>query len=315
MEQTVAIIGAGVSGLTCGVVFAERGWQTNIFAKEIGAETTSAAAAAIWFPYDVEPLDKAVRWALESFTILKELCEQSGTGVSMMEQRTFCRTGNIEIPAWAHQLGVAVLGRSEISRGFTDGFSMRVPLMDTLIYLNYLADRFAAAGGRTHVGKELARLEDVPAEFGTIVNCAGVGARSLVADQDLEPHRGQVALVPKLGLEAAIVCDDAPLMYAIPRTNDTVFGGTNDVSYDRQPDPTTTAAIVTECSRVLDIPPPKVLAEKVGLRPFRRTGVRVEREQLGDGRTVIHNYGHGGAGFTLSWGCAAEVLRLALAHD
>jgi D-amino-acid oxidase len=39
--------------------------------------------------------------------------------------------------------------------------------------------------------------------------------------------------------------------------------------------------------------------------------VRLERDQLPDGRTVIHNYGHGGAGFTLSWGCAREVLDFA----
>jgi D-amino-acid oxidase len=62
---------------------------------------------------------------------------------------------------------------------------------------------------------------------------------------------------------------------------------------------------------VLDIDKPTVLAERVGLRPFRRSGVRLERDQLRDGRTVVHNYGHGGAGFTLSWGCAREVLELA----
>ena len=64
-----------------------------------------------------------------------------------------------------------------------------------------------------------------------MINCAGIGARELVHDADLEPHRGQVAIVPKIeGLSCAIVCDDAPLMYAIPRTNDCVFGGTNELS-------------------------------------------------------------------------------------
>jgi D-amino-acid oxidase len=99
-------------------------------------------------------------------------------------------------------------------------------------------------------------------------------------------------------------------MYAIPRTNDTVFGGTNEVNDSREPDPGTTTAILEECSCVLNIPPPKVIGVRVGLRPFRKTGVRLETGQLGDGRRVIHNYGHGGAGFTLSWGCAEDVLRL-----
>ena len=77
-------------------------------------------------------------------------------------------------------------------------------------------------------------------------------------------------------------------------------------------DPATTSRIVAECSRVLNIDKPTVLAERVGLRPFRRSGVRLERDRLRDGRTVIHNYGHGGAGFTLSWGCAREVLEVAV---
>ena len=129
-------------------------------------------------------------------------------------------------------------------------------------------------------------------------------------DVDLEPHRGQVAIVAKIdNLHYAIACDDAPLMYAIPRTNDCVFGGTNEVSDNRAIDSTATARIIAECARVLDIDQPKTLGVRVGLRPFRKSGVRVEREQLRDGRAVVHNYGHGGAGFTLSWGCAQEVLE------
>lgn len=51
------------------------------------------------------------------------------------------------------------------------------------------------------------------------------------------------------------------------------------------------------------------MADAVGLRPGRRE-VRLEAEEM-EGGTVIHDYGHGGAGITLSWGCAAEVGRLA----
>ena len=143
-------------------------------------------------------------------------------------------------------------------------------------------------------------------------HCSGIGAKTLVADVDLEPHRGQVAIVPKIGnLNCAIVCDDAPLMYAIPRTNDCVFGGTNEISDNLDVDPTSTSRIVAECSRVLKIENPRVLTERVGLRPFRKSGVRLECGKLRDGRTAIHNYGHGGSGFTLSWGCAENVFTIA----
>jgi D-amino-acid oxidase len=184
--------------------------------------------------------------------------------------------------------------------------------MDTTIYLDYLADRFLAAGGSIAANTHFAQLEDVDQQFGLVINCSGIGARELVRDTDLEPHRGQVAIVPRIkDLPYAVVCDDAPLMYAIPRRTDCVLGGTNELSNNPAADSATTTRIVAECTRALKIEKPNVLAERVGLRPFRKSGVRVERDQLCDGRAVVHNYGHGGSGFTLSWGCAEEVFEFA----
>ncbi len=308
MVKSVAIIGAGVSGLTCGVRFAEHGFRTTTFAEETGALTTSAAAAAIWYPYDAEPVGKVIPWALESYEIFRDLSRDSHTGVSMIELRNFSRAGKIQIPSWAYSLGARPL---IVARGvFVSGFAIIVPLIDTTLYLDYLAHRFANSGGQIVGNVRFANLEEVDRKFSLIINCSGIGARSLVPDRELEPHRGQVAIVPKLDLPYAIVSDDAPLMYAIPRTNDCVFGGTNDISDNPAPDPTATSRIVTECSRILHIDRPRVIAERVGLRPFRKSGVRLERVRMRDGRTVIHNYGHGGAGFTLSWGCALKALNL-----
>jgi D-amino-acid oxidase len=317
----VAIIGAGVSGLTCGLVCAEQGHRTAIFAKEVGQQTTSAAAAALWFPYDAEPLEKVIPWAVQTFAVLADLARAPGTGVSMIELRQFSRTKEIQIPDWAIPLGASTVAtglrpvQDRAQRGgynFKSGFSLTVPLMDTTIYLDYLTARFLKAGGEIKAHVCFEKLEDAPGAFDLVINCAGIGARDLVQDVDLEPHRGQVAIVPGIeNLSCAIVCDDAPLMYAIPRTNDCVFGGTNETSNNLAPDPATTSRIVTECSRLLDIEKPRVVGERVGLRPFRRSGVRLERNRLRDGRIAIHNYGHGGAGFTLSWGCARKVLDLA----
>src|ERR1044071_2840816 len=105
----VAIVGAGVSGLTCGVVFVERGYHTVIFAKEAGQQTTSGAAAAVWFPYDAEPLDKVIPWALQTFDVLADLARVPGSGVSMIELRQFSRTGQIQIPDWAIPLSARPL--------------------------------------------------------------------------------------------------------------------------------------------------------------------------------------------------------------
>ena len=311
MRERVAIIGAGVSGLTCGVLFAERGYRTSIFAEEIGPRITSAAAGAIWFPYDAEPAEAVIAWSLETFGVLRELSRMPESGVSMIELCHFSRAGEIEIPPWAISLGARRLPPSLVPNSFTSGFALDVPLTDTTIYLDYLAARFRSAGGEIHVGIHFDQLEEVDRDCHLLVNCTGIGAGTLVPDPEIEPHRGQVVIVPRVPQNHAVVCDDPPLMYAIPRANDCVFGGTNTLSTDRNPDPATTAQIVAECSRVLEIEPPAVVGVRVGLRPFRRSGVCLRAEQLRDGRRVIHNYGHGGSGFTLSWGCARAVLALA----
>jgi len=321
MKNCVAIIGAGVSGLSCGVVFAERGYRVSIFAEETGQRTTSAAAAAVWFPYDAEPAGKVIAWALETYKVLVDLGRDPRSGVSMIELRTFSRTDEIQIPDWAIALGargfVMPTGVEESltvnPTVFKRGFVMTVPLMDTTIYLDYLANRFLKADGEIHGGVHFENLENVDPQFDFVINCAGIGAKALVPDADLEPHRGQVAIVPKIdNFSCAIVCDDTPLMYAIPRANDCVFGGTNELSDNRDVNPTSTSRIVAECSRVLNIDEPRVIIERVGLRPFRKSGVRIERDKLRDSRAIIHNYGHGGSGFTLSWGCAEKVFALAI---
>ena len=60
--------------------------------------------------------------------------------------------------------------------------------------------------------------------------------------------------------------------------------------------------------RVL-VSPERVIRTVVGLRPFRASGFRVEAERLGD-KLLVHNYGHGGCGVTLSWGTAALAADL-----
>src|SRR5207244_6190287 len=163
MENRVAIVGSGVSGLTCGVLFAKSGLRTAIFAEQTGHRTTSAVAAALWYPYDAEPADKVIPWALETFKVLVDLTRDQRSGVSMIELRTFSRTSEIQIPEWAIPLGARRLSSSD--------FSITVPLMDTTIYLDYLANRFGAAGGNINADVRLTKLEKISRDFDLVVNC------------------------------------------------------------------------------------------------------------------------------------------------
>ena len=92
-----------------------------------------------------------------------------------------------------------------------------------------------------------------------------------------------------------------------PRSKDIVVGGTDDEGeWSRTPSPETARSILERAERLVpQLRGARVVRHKVGLRPVR-PAVRLER--TGD---VIHCYGHGGAGVTLSWGVADEVASLA----
>jgi glycine/D-amino acid oxidase-like deaminating enzyme len=58
----------------------------------------------------------------------------------------------------------------------------------------------------------------------------------------------------------------------------------------------------------------RVIRTTIGLRPHRPSGFVLRAEKLDD-KTLIHNFGHGGSGMSLSWGCAAMATDLALPHS
>ena len=155
-------------------------------------------------------------------------------------------------------------------------------------------------------------LDDLAEIHGTVVDCAGLGARALVGDASVTPVRGQVVVVEQLGLDEWVVDDGdgRALTYVVPRIDDVVVGGTADEGADDLAvDPATASAILERATALVpELAGARVLRHKVGLRPARPT-VRLEAERRDD-RTVVHCYGHGGAGVTLSWGCAADVASL-----
>src|ERR1700693_5706674 len=58
----------------------------------------------------------------------------------------------------------------------------------------------------------------------------------------------------------------------------------------------------------------RVIRTTVGLRPHRDSGFVLKAEKF-DAKTVIHNYGFGGTGMSLAWGCGSMVADIALQHE
>ena len=260
----IVVVGAGVSGLTCGVVLGEAGHDVTLVAADL-EHTTSHAAAAIWYPYHAAGAELDA-WANETRAVLERLCYEPAAGVSLID---------------FHVRGEGVL---------------RVPLMDVTRYFPYLRARFRG----TIVQRDVRSFDELR-EYDRVVNCAGFGARALCDDAALEPGYGVAVVVDRAPIDFAFADPHEPLTYVIPRTDDCILGGYDAVV---PPGDGEIAGIVERCRQAIPQVSGPVRGVKHGIRPVRAS-IRLEREG-----NVVHNYGHGGAGFTLSWGCASAVRRL-----
>jgi len=309
---TVTVVGAGVVGLTTAAVLLDRGWPVRVIAAELLDETTSAVAGAIWGPYRAGPPEAVDRWSAASLPVFEALAGQPATGVRISAGREVS-PAPAEAPALRRGLpGWRPCEPAELPPGMVVGWWFRAPVMDMPGYLGHLLDRVTAAGGRVERGT--VDSLDAPDLDGVVVNCAGMGARALAGDAGLTPVRGQHVVVRNPGLTDFYIQDpgdSADFVVVFPHGGHVVLGGTAVVgAADRAPDPATAEAIVERCARVFpELRGAPVLRHLVGLRPARPT-VRVEAERLPSGRWCVHNYGHGGAGVTLSWGCAEEVASI-----
>ncbi len=299
----VAVVGAGVIGLTCAHRLARAGHEVEVWSRDRFDGTTSAVAAAVWYPYRAFPEDAVTRWAAATYDMLSILSVRPETAVALVRGRELFREPRPD-PWWAP--AVPRLRRAkDLPPGYADGYEFAAPVVRMPAYLHWLVDELAAAGvGFRH--RALTDLAEVRADV--VVNAAGLGARELVGDPELTGVRGQVVRVADPGLAGWTIDEGHPdgLVYVVPRGTDVVCGGTALVGDEsREPDPAAAAAILARCAQVVpELAGAPVLGHGVGIRPARTT-VRLER--VGD---VVHCYGHGGAGVTLSWGCADEVTRL-----
>ncbi|MFY1637109.1 FAD-dependent oxidoreductase [Solwaraspora sp. WMMB335] len=305
------VIGAGVSGLTTAICLAEAGLRVKIWAAEPPERTTSYAAGAMWGPYLVEPVGRVRVWSAQTLGVLNELATDPATGVRLVSGIEASRK-SVEPPEWGNQLDrFRMCEPSELPDGFATGWRYTAPLVDMPVYLGYLLQRLEAAGGEIAL-RRIGSFDEPVQVAPLIVNCTGMGARDLVPDPELASIRGQLVVVENPGITEFFSEDTAlspDLLHFYPQGETLVLGGTAQPGdWSREPDPDIAAAIIARCA---DVEPrlrnAQVIEHRVGLRPTRAY-VRVEEQQL-NGSRVIHNYGHGGAGLTLSWGCSFEIAR------
>ena len=307
----VIVVGCGVIGLTAAVRMRESGLDVRIVASAPPLETTSSVAAALWYPYKAYPEDRVLSWGSRTFEVFEDLDRVPESGVRLREGVEVWRD-LVPDPWWASAVpDVRRCTKDELPPGCRDGHLFTAPVVEMPIFLRYLLDRFIDAGG--HVERRAVSSLEELVDGRVVVNCAGLGARELVGDTSMEPIRGQIVRVRNPGLSRFVLDEENPegITYVIPRSEDCILGGTaEEGEWETEPDPRVAAGILRRCAALEPrLAGAEVLGHKAGLRPGRPE-IRLEREDAASGLPRVHNYGHGGSGITLSWGCAEETLRL-----
>jgi D-amino-acid oxidase len=310
--KSVLVLGAGVSGLSTGMLLLKHGYDVKIWAKDLPPNTTSNIAAAFWYPYLCNPRDKATKWSGFTLRYLKENALANVDSGCITRTVTEIFDKKVGEPWWQDAVeSYRRPSQDELPEGYVDGWQTEAVLMDTSKYMDWLLDQYEQHGGRIEQ-KQVKDIMEAFVNYDIVINCTGLGSRDLFNDEAVYPVRGQIVKIKSNGFDQVVADDEGhnSMAVIIPRINDIVLGGTaqaNDWNLDVDPKDTEdilrkAKALSPAFSNV------EIIEVMVGLRPARDE-VRLEIEAYED-KYVIHNYGHGGAGYTLSWGCANDVLEL-----
>ncbi len=342
-NRRIVIVGAGVVGLTCALVLSPD-YDVTVVADRVGTSSESIKATAIWHVYLVPETATVLSWAQYS---LEKFCNLAATtpdaGIEMIRGVELFRKGDFALPTWskiprffapltnaelssfnvapAAQLSGADLRTLE-ANPVRWGYRIEAPAAAMETYLDWLEGSVHREHVR-FVNRKIKEFNELSADHDLIVDCSGFGARELAHDKEFIAYKGQYFVLKGSASSPReyVGDDDHPggMAYMIPRGGEVLVGGCAEQGCEDLHFTLDWAETLKRAGLFVPWLRTRTREDQarppvVGIRPCRAGGVRLEVDRVSASIPIIHNYGHGGSGFSLSWGCAeavkAEIGRL-----
>ena len=330
MVVKVGVIGAGIMGVTSAYMLKAKYplLHVDLISESFPPNTTTDVGAGYWRPPEQEQkhLQQYTTWCAKTLNYIQENMKNNrdaaNMGISVCHGYYLARDSETEKPYWSDLVpNFHFLSKDELVRFpsyIKSGYAYSTGVTEGTKYTKYFLEKLI----QMHVKilqQQVKCISELYQKYDVIINCAGVGARDLVPDQQVFPIKGHVLRVKAPWIKEFVVMteldenDMAPCVF--PSQECVVVG-----VIKRQND-TSKEPCIADRERMINkakefypsLEYASILEEKVGSRPARHE-IRMEMEMLKDenikAKAVIHNYGHNSWGLSMYWGCGEEVLEL-----
>ncbi|MFN3168836.1 MAG: FAD-dependent oxidoreductase [Phycisphaeraceae bacterium] len=241
--QTVAVLGAGVVGMTTADLLLERGYRAVLYTEHVTPNTTSDVAGGQFAPATVavDRADRLNRWMRLASDYYLPRAGRS-CGVDHVVNFTDGVAGGALRRLPDARFRHATIERLPITGVRQPGQAYETLIVAPPIYLPWLAQRLQQGGARLRFRRFESREQVAALPEAAVMNCLGLGAKTVFDDDDLIPIRGRLVLL-----------DPQPLGYLLShrrgylfsRSDALILGGTYDRGQtDTSPDPRVTGELL-----------------------------------------------------------------------